>query len=59
MPVNTSMFQLMAALFARPDRGVSVMNCRGAVWRNNSVKIHGSDSHLDKVFVSVLSLGKS
>lgn len=55
----------MAACFssylpsARPDRGVSVMDCRRAVSKNNFGKIHGSDSHLNTVFVSARSLGKS
>ena len=53
------MFQLMSALSTRPDSGVSVMNGGGSVCRNNFGKIHGSDSHLNSVFVSALSLDKS
>lgn len=53
------MFQLISALSTRPDSGVTVMNCRISVSRNNFGKIHGSDSHLNSVFVSALSLGKS
>lgn len=56
---NASMIQLISALSTRPDSGVTVMNCRISVSRNNFGKIHGSDSHLNSVFVSALSLGKS
>lgn len=53
---NASIFQLISALSTWPDKGVSVMNCRRAVSKNNFGEIHGSDSHLNTVFVFRVNL---